>query len=122
MSANTAETQPHLSLNEMLRVMDVATELRKQRESVEKELAIDETRQMLRERLLAATRITGERVSETEVDTAIAQYYSTLYTFREPPASLDLRLAQAYVRRGQIGVTLVLMLARLVLAHQSIEY
>ncbi len=111
MSANTAEIQPHLSLNEMLRVMDVATELRKQRESVEKELAIDETRQMLRERLLAATSITGERVSETEVDTAIAQYYSTLYTFREPPASLDLRLAQAYVRRGQIGVTLVLMLA-----------
>ena len=111
MSANTPETQSHLSLNEMLRVMDVATELRKQRETVEQELAIDETRQMLRERLLAATSITGERVSETEVDTAITQYFNTLYTYREPPASLNLRLAQAYVRRGQIGVTLVLMLA-----------
>ena len=100
-----------LTLDEMLRVMDVATELRKQRETVEKEFAVDETKQMLRERLLAATSITGERVSEGEVDTAITQYFGTLYTYREPRASLNLRLAQAYVRRGQIGVTLVLMLA-----------
>jgi Family of unknown function (DUF6384) len=111
MQANVPSSQPQLSLNEMLRVMDVATELRKQRESVEQELAIDETKQMLRDRLLAATTITGERVSESEVDTAIAQYYSTLYTYHEPPASFNLRLAQAYVRRGQIALTLVLVLA-----------
>lgn len=113
MTDPTSSTSPReqLSLNEMLRVMDVATELRKQRETVEKEFAVDETKQMLRERLLAATNITGERVSEIEVDTAITQYFNTLYTYREPLASLNLRLAQAYVRRGQIGVTLVLMLA-----------
>ena len=111
MSANSQATPSQFTLDEMLRVMDVATELRKQRETVEKEFAVDETRQMLRERLLAATSITGERVSEVEVDTAITQYFSTLYTYRDPPASLNLRLAQAYVRRGQIGVTLVLMLA-----------
>ena len=84
-----------LTLDEMLRVMDVATELRKQRETVEKEFAVDETKQMLRERLLAATSITGERVSEGEVDTAITQYFGTLYTYRELLSStMDSYLSQ----------------------------
>ena len=95
----------------MLRVMDVATELRKQRETLEKEFAVDETKAMLRERLLAATSITGERVSETEVDTAITQYFDTLYTYREPPASFNKTLAHLYVRRGQLSVSLVVVLA-----------
>lgn len=111
MSVAKPTTQPQLSLDEMLRVMDVATELRKQRETVEKEFAIDETKAMLRERLLAATSITGERVSETEVDTAISQYFDTLHTFREPPASFETTLAHLYVRRGQLSVTLVFLLA-----------
>ncbi len=111
MSAAGQKAPPQISLDEMLRVMDVATELRKQRETVEKEFAVDETRQMLRERLLAATSITGERVSEVEVDTAISQYFDTLYTFREPPRSLNVTLAHLYVRRGQLSVTLVLVLA-----------
>ncbi len=111
MSAAGQKSPPQISLDEMLRVMDVATELRKQRETVEKEFAVDETRQMLRERLLAATSITGERVSEAEVDTAIAQYFETLYTYREPPRSLNVTLAHLYVRRGQLSVTLAMVLA-----------
>lgn len=111
MSADGQKSPPQITLEEMLRVMDVATELRKQRETVEKEFAVDETRQMLRERLLAATSITGERVSETEVDTAIAQYFDTLYTYREPPASFNKTLAHLYVRRGQLSVTLAMVLA-----------
>lgn len=111
MSTSSQTTQPQLTVDEMLRVMDVATELRKQRETVEKEFAIDETKAMLRERLLAATSITGERVSEAEVDTAISQYFDTLYTYREPPASFDKTLAHLYVRRGQLSVTLVMVLA-----------
>lgn len=111
MSAAGQKSPPQITLDEMLRVMDVATELRKQRETVEKEFAVDETRQMLRERLLAATSITGERVSEVEVDTAIAQYFDTLYTYRDPPRSLNVTLAHLYVRRGQLSVSLVLVLA-----------
>ena len=111
MLADGPKSPPQITLDEMLRVMDVATELRQQRETVEKEFAVDETRQMLRERLLAATSITGERVSEVEVDTAIAQYFSTLYTYREPPRSLNVTLAHLYVRRGQLSVSLVLVLA-----------
>ncbi|MBC8117406.1 MAG: hypothetical protein H7062_23660, partial [Candidatus Saccharimonas sp.] len=111
MSADGQKSPPQITLDEMLRVMDVATELRKQRETVEKEFAVDETKQMLRERLLAATSITGERVSEVEVDTAITQYFDTLYTYREPPASFNKTLAHLYVRRGQLSVTLVMVLA-----------
>lgn len=111
MLADGPKSPPQITLDEMLRVMDVATELRQQRETVEKEFAVDETRQMLRERLLAATSITGERVSEVEVDTAITQYFSTLYTYREPPRSLNVTLAHLYVRRGQLSVSLVLVLA-----------
>ena len=111
MSADGQKSPPQITLDEMLRVMDVATELRKQRETLEKEFAIDETRQMLRERLLAATNITGERVSETEVDTAITQYFDTLYTYREPPASFNKTLAHLYVRRGQLSMSLVVVLA-----------
>lgn len=111
MSAVDQKSPPQITLDEMLRVMDVATELRKQRETVEKEFAVDETKQMLRERLLAATSITGERVSEVEVDTAITQYFDTLYTYREPPASFNKTLAHLYVRRGQLSVTLVMVLA-----------
>ena len=111
MSADGQTSPPQITLDEMLRVMDVATELRKQRETVEKEFAVDETKQMLRERLLAATSVTGERVSEVEVDTAISQYFDTLYTYREPPASFNKTLAHLYVRRGQLSVTLVMVLA-----------
>lgn len=111
MPTTSQTTQPQLTVDEMLRVMDVSTELRKQRETVEKEFAVDETRAMLRERLLAATSITGERVSEVEVDTAIAQYFDTLYTYREPPRSMNVTLAHLYVRRGQLSVTMVMVLA-----------
>lgn len=110
MPTSDQTTQPQLTVDEMLRVMDVATELRKQRETVEKEFAIDETKAMLRERLLAATSVTGERVTESEVDTAIGQYFDSLYTFREPPASFEKTLAHLYVRRGQLSVTLVMVL------------
>ena len=111
MSVDGQKSPPQITLDKMLRVMDVATELRKQRETVEKEFAVEETKAMLRERLLAATSITGERVSEAEVDTAITQYFDTLYTYREPPASFNKTLAHLYVRRGQLSVSLVVVLA-----------
>ena len=64
-----------LSLSEMMRIMDVATEIRTQRETIEKEFAVDETKRLLREKLLKTTAITGERVTEAEVDAAIEAYF-----------------------------------------------
>jgi hypothetical protein len=99
-----------LSLSEMMRIMDVATEIRHQRETVEKEFAVDETRRLLREKLLQTTAITGERVTEAEVDAAIESYFSTLYTYQEPKGSLALMLARFYVRRGQFAMISLLVL------------
>ncbi|MBM4078044.1 MAG: hypothetical protein FJ267_20635, partial [Planctomycetes bacterium] len=75
----------NMSLQEMLRVMDVATELRQQRESVEREFAVDETKRILRERLLKANELTGEKLTEADVDAAIDRYFQTLYTYSDPP-------------------------------------
>jgi Family of unknown function (DUF6384) len=97
-----------LSLSEMMRIMDVATEMRNRRETVEKEFAVDETKRLLREKLLQTTSITGERVTEAEVDAAIEAYFSTLYTYREPTGSLSLMLAHLYVRRGHLAIVGIL--------------
>ena len=103
-----------LSLSEMMRIMDVATEMRNQRETVEKEFAVDETKRLLREKLLQTTAITGERVTEAEVDAAIEAYFSTLYTYHEPKGSPSLLLAHLYVRRGHLAIVAVLAVTLLV--------
>ena len=103
-----------LSLSEMMRIMDVATEMRNQRETVEKEFAVDETKRLLREKLLQTTAITGERVTEAEVDAAIEAYFSTLYTYHEPKGSPSLMLAHLYVRRGHLAIVALLAMTLLV--------
>jgi len=104
-----------LSLSEMMRIMDVATEIRTQRETIEKEFAVDETKRLLREKLLKTTAITGERVTEAEVDAAIEAYFSTLYTYHEPKGSLAVLLARIYVRRDHLAM-MALLAVTLVLA------
>ena len=103
-----------LSLAEMMRIMDVATEMRTQREAIEKEFAIADTKRMLREKLLKATSITGERVTEAEVDAAIEAYFSTLYTYQEPKTNLSVILARIYVRRDHLA-TMTLLAVTLLL-------
>lgn len=95
-----------LSLPEMLRVMDVARTLRKERETVVREFNREQTRQMLRERMLRTTALTGEELTEAEVDAALALYFDNLHTFTPPPPGLSTLLAHAWVRR-RIVATLV---------------
>ncbi len=87
------------SLADLVRILDVAAEMRADRELASREFAVDETRKMLRERLLASARLTGDPVTPAEVDAAIEQYFQSLYTFHEPRWSFSLLLAHAYVRR-----------------------
>ncbi len=94
-----------LSVPEMLRIMDVATTLRQDRELVEEQLNLDTLKERLRERMLAASKVTGEAVTPEEVDAAIRQYYASLHTFREPKLSFPVFLAHAWVRRkGLLGI------------------
>jgi hypothetical protein len=91
-----------LGLAEMMRIMDVATALRQDRELVEEQLNFDQLKARLRDKLTAAAKVTGEQVSDAEVDAAIEQYYSNLHAFREPPHDFRITLARLWVRRQSI--------------------
>lgn len=92
-----------MSLPEMLRIMDVATELRKDRELVDQQLGLEEVKAKLRDRLIEAAKVTGETVTVEEVDAAIDRYYQQLYTFHEPSPGVQVALAHVYVRRWSIA-------------------
>ena len=94
-----------LSVPEMLRIMDVATALRQDRELVEEQLNVEALKERLKERMLAASKVTGESVTPEEVDAAIRQYYASLYSFREPKLGVPVALAHLWVRRVAIART-----------------
>ncbi len=92
-----------LSLNEMLRVMDVARELRKNRETAEEMFRRDEVRDELRGKLMRSAQLAGDRVTEAEVDAAIDHYFATLNTYEDPQPGLKRTLAHAWVWRKRIA-------------------
>jgi hypothetical protein len=99
--APTAPPQK-LTLQQTLRIMDVATTLRKEQAIVEQQLNLEETKAMLRQRLLDAAKITGEVLTVEQVDIAIEHYYDKLHVFEEPQWSLELAMAHLYVMRNKI--------------------
>jgi len=99
--AATAPPQ-QLSLEQTLRIMDVATTLRKEQAVVQQQLNIEETKAMLRERLLDAAKVTGERLTKEQVNIAIEHYYDKLHVFEQPQWSVGLVMAHLYVLRGTI--------------------
>lgn len=102
-SADGATAPPQkLTLEQTLRIMDVATTLRKEQAVVEQQLNIEQTKAMLRQRLLDAAKVTGEPLTEEQVDLAIEHYYDKLHVFEEPEWSLELALAHVYVMRNKI--------------------
>ena len=102
---------PDLSLQDMLKIMDVAREMRQDRELVLQELSHEERVSRLRERLLASTELTGETATPEEVDAAIELYFDNLHTFREPQFGLQVLLAHLYIRRWKLLISGTLLLA-----------
>lgn len=99
------------SMHDMLRIMDVASALRRQRETAEAQLDVETARQRLRERLLATAAAAGEPVTPNEVDAAIASYFANQHRYEDPPASWARFWAQVWVLRNGIllaGVVLCL--------------
>ena len=92
----------HLTLQETLRVMDVAREMRDQREKAEEMFRRDDLRVALREKLLRTARLSGDNVTEAEIDAAIGQYMETLHTYQDPAPGLKRFLAHCWVWRGRI--------------------
>jgi hypothetical protein len=91
-----------LSLPELIRIMDVATVLRKEHEVVEEQLNLDQIKIRLRERLLEAAQVAGEPITAEQIDAAIEDYYDKLHSFEEPEWSWQVLLAHLYVRRVSI--------------------
>jgi len=96
-----------LQIADMVRILDVAAEMRSDREMASREFAVDETKQLLRERLLESSRLTGDSATPEEIDAAIEHYYQSLYTFREPTWSFSVALAHLYVRRVRLALATV---------------
>jgi hypothetical protein len=96
-----------LTLAEMSRIMDVASTLRKERALVEQQLNIHEIKAKLRERLLEAAKVSGDPITEAEVDAAVEQYYDRLHEFRDPPVSFTKFLAHCWVLRKYVTAALV---------------
>jgi hypothetical protein len=100
-----------LSITEMLRIMDVARTFRREREVVDWQLNLDQTKQELRQRLLGMASATGEPVTPEEVEVAIQLYYDNLHAYRDPPSGVRLTLANLYIRRGHVSLWALLLTA-----------
>ncbi|MEZ6091937.1 MAG: DUF6384 family protein [Pirellulaceae bacterium] len=111
-----------LSLPETLRVLEVARQMREERQTAEVALRRDEVRAQIRRKLMDSAKLTGEVVSEAEVDAAIDQYFDTMHVLKEPPIGFEWFLAHAYVLRVRIlaiAVTLSIVVALLWYAFLS---
>jgi Family of unknown function (DUF6384) len=93
----------NLTLEETLRVMDVAREMRQQRETAEEMFRRDDLRSNLREKLVRTARMSGDNdVTEAEIDAAIRQYFDSLHTYSDPESGWDSFIAHCWVWRGRI--------------------
>lgn len=92
----------------MLRIMDVASALRRERETAEAQLDAATAKARLRDRLLATAAAAGEAVTPAEVDAAIAHYFAEQHRYADPPNGLKNFLAHCWVQR--IGCLFLLIL------------
>ena len=100
-----------LTIEETLRVMDVAREMRDQRENAEVMFRREGVRGKLREKLLQQARMSGDNVTDVEIDAAIDQYLSTLNTYQDPEPGFQNFLAHCWVWRGRIVAGLATLAA-----------
>jgi len=108
---------PELTLAETLRVLEVARGMRQDRAEAEVALARNEIRELLRKRLMDAAAITGDQLTESDVDAAIQQYFSTQHAYSDPPFSFSVFLAHVYVRR--IPIAIIVSIIAVVIAFIS---
>lgn len=101
-SAQAEMVMPELTLQETLRVMDVAREMREQREQAEEMFRRDDLRSQLREKLMQTARMSGDNVTEAEIDAAIKQYMDTLHTYQDPPGGMKKFMAHCWIWRDRI--------------------
>ncbi|MEM1068490.1 MAG: DUF6384 family protein [Planctomycetota bacterium] len=98
-----------LTIAETLRVMDVARQMRDQRETAEEMFRRDDLRVALREKLIRTARVSGDTVTEAEIDAAIGQYFENLHSYQDPAGGWKSGLAHLWVWRGRVMTAAVLL-------------
>jgi hypothetical protein len=93
-----------LTIQQTLRIMDVARELRDRRETAEEMFRHDDLRSQLRETLMRTARMSGDNVTEEEIEVAIGQYIDSLHTYQDPEPGMKRFLAHCWVWRNRILV------------------
>lgn len=91
-------------MQDMLRMMDVASALRRERESATVQLDAHSHKVALRERLMATAAASGEQLAEAEVDAAIEHYFAARHRYQEPAPGWGRFWAVAWVWRVRILV------------------
>lgn len=84
----------------------MARELRQRRETAEEMFHHDRVRTELRDRLMRTARVSGDNVTEAEIDTAINHYLASLNTYSDPAPGWETFLARAWIARGKIAAVL----------------
>ena len=93
-----------LSLQETLRVMDVAREMRDQRETAEEMFRRDDLRTQLRDKLVRTARMSGDNVTEEEIELAIEQFFESVHSYHDPQPGMKSFLAYCWVWRGRLAL------------------
>lgn len=97
-----ATTANPLKLEEIKRILDLAGSLRDDIDPVQEELQHEELSVRLRDRLIAASNITGETLSEEQAAAAVDHYFDHLHDFREP-TGFSASIARCYVWLMTLG-------------------
>ena len=85
-----------------IRDRDVAREMREQRETAEEMFRRDDIRAKLRDKLMRTARLSGDNVTEAEIDAAIGQYMENLHTYEDPKSGFKNFVAHCWVWRDRI--------------------
>jgi hypothetical protein len=91
------------SMESILHVMDVATELRQRTEDAQVYLDVDLLKEDMKKTIMDTAKIKGEPLTEDQANTAIDYYLSQMNKFKEPQKSSSYSLVEAYVDRARIG-------------------
>jgi hypothetical protein len=120
----TREEPEPIDLEKTLRMMDVADEMRRRRQRVEEHLEASD-REKIRQHLLEQYRAMGHEANPSLLDEAIDTVLSQQQRFRRPEPGVGLRLAELYVRRGElvrkVGVPLVALFVLALAAGAAIR-
>ena len=92
-----------LKLDEFLMMVDVATTIRQKQEEVTEQLNINEVRDKLKRRLQETAQVSGEKLTDFQIESAINNYLDGLYSFQEPQRDFGTKVAELYVERGRLA-------------------